>query len=268
MGACGTAGDLRGTVAVVRLWEVTPVRFRPPRPSADPLLAAAEAAEALFTAGRYEPASEAFAACIGQHQAALPQHLDDIAFNGRIGGLLNNLGLCLDRLQRYDEAVEVLQAAVAVFDGLSRLDDPDRWRPFIAGTLQTLAGALGKSGRHDRALTVSREAVELRRAGPGGGYDDPELAKALRMFALVRGLARTELGDAEQALDEALRVHMAVLSARAEDGYVEEIYTTYGAMALIFREQGRDDEARVLTDLARSRHLDGLPATIRAQRSR
>lgn len=244
------------------------MRIRRPRPAADPLLAAAEAAEALFAAGRYAPASDAFAACIGQHQAELPRHLDDVAFNGRIGGLLNNLGLCLDRLQRYDEAVEVLQAAVAVFDGLSRVDGPDRWRPFIAGTLQTLAGVLSKSGRHDRALTVSREAVELRRAGPGGGYDDPELATALRMFALVRGLAREELGDAEQALTEAVAVHTAVLSARAEDGYVEEIYTTYGAQALIFREQGRYEEAGRLTELARSRHLDGLPAMIRAQRVR
>jgi hypothetical protein len=85
------------------------MRFRRSRPPGDPLLAAAEAAEALFAAGRYAEASAAFAACVRDHQAALPQRLDDVAFNGRIGGLLNNLGLSLLRQQRAGEAIEVLQ---------------------------------------------------------------------------------------------------------------------------------------------------------------
>ena len=231
-----------------------PVRFRRPRPARDPLVEAAEAAEALFAAGRYEQARTAFATCIRDHQAQLPAHLDDPAFNGRIGGLLNNLGLTLLRMHRAGEAVEVLQAAVAVFDGLARLDDPDRWRPRAAGSLQTLASALAQNGQRDRALTVSREAVELRRLGP---YD-LDLARALRMFATVRAAAGAELDEALSAMDEAMAVHLTLLQ-RTGRAALDELYTTELAMAAVLERLGRSADAARVAAQARSRHLDGLP---------
>lgn len=195
----------------------------------------------------------AFAACIADHRAALPGHLDDVEFNARIGGLLNNLGLTLTRLHRYGEAVDILQGAVAVFDGLARLDDPARWRPYQAGTLQTLAQALLNGGEPDRALTVSREAVELRRQGT---YD-ADRARSLRMFALVRAAARIELAEALAALDEAMAVHLTMLSAEGET-VLPEHYTTEEAQASVLARMGRAAEAERVAFLARSRHLDGV----------
>lgn len=234
------------------------MRLRRTREPDDPLPAAAEAAEALFAAGRYEQARAAFTACIADHQAALPDHLDDIPFNARIGGLLNNLGLTLNRLRRFPEAAQVLEGAVAVYDGLGRLDDAARWRPYLAGSLQTLAQALVLGGQPDRALTVSREAVELRRLGPL----DLDRAKALRMFALVRVGAGTELEKALSALDEAMSVHMTLIGEQGGSA-LDELYTTELAQASVLEAMGRTDQAARVAHLARSRHLDGVDRAVR-----
>ena len=224
----------------------------------DPLLAAAETAEALFAAGRYEQARAAFTACIADHQAALPDHLNDILFNARIGGLLNHLGLTLNRLRRFPEAAEIMEGAVAVYDGLVRLDDAARWRPYMAGSLQTLAQALLLGGQPNRALTISREAVELRRQSPV----DLDQAKALRMFALVRAGAGAELEEALSALDDAMSVHMTLLTRQGESA-LDELYTTELAQASVLERMGKTAQGARVAQLARSRHLDGISQAMR-----
>jgi tetratricopeptide (TPR) repeat protein len=234
----------------------------------DRQLRAAAEAEASFRAGDYERARAAFVTVIAEYQQELQARPDDLEVNAQIAGQLNNLGLCLSRLRRYGEAVDVLDGAATIFEALGEHDDPARWRPLLAGTLQSLAGALGEVGRWDRALGASRRAVELRRAGPRKGSADPDLARALRMFALVRARAGSELDEAEQALGDAMAVHMTVLGEQAADDYVDEVYATEMAQSLVLGQQGRHEEAARVADGARARHLDGLPAMIRAQRSR
>lgn len=85
------------------------------------------------------------------------------------------------------------------------------------------------------------------------------------MFAHVRAAANTELDKAQAALTDATAIHMSVISAHPDEAYVEEIYTTYQVQALVLQRLGRLEEANRLVDLARSRHLDGLPALLRAQ---
>ncbi len=63
--------------------------------------------------------------------------------------------------------------------------DPATWGPSLAAVQEALAGASGDTGRGPEALTVSRQAVELRRAA-GAPHD---VAVALRVFAQVRAAA-------------------------------------------------------------------------------
>jgi tetratricopeptide (TPR) repeat protein len=140
---------------------------------------------------------------------------------------LNGLGRCLNRLRRFDEASAVLQEAVA----------------------------------------VSRRAVDLRRAGATCGRVDTDLARALRMFALVRANVGTELDEAQKALDDAMAAHMAALAATPSEEHLAETYATELAQAQLLARQGKHVEAARVADLARSGHLDGLLDLLRAQRS-
>lgn len=225
------------------------------------LLADAEAAEKLFRAGKFERARVAFVASVAAHQAVLPERMDDLEFNARIGGLLNNLGLTLSRLRRYPEAAQVLDGAVAIFDGLVNIDDPVRWRPFLAGSLQSLAAALTASGQSDRALTVSREAVELRRHGP----PDADQAKAMRMFALVRVGLGVELEEALLVLGDAMAAHLSVLNRTPDEAYLPEIYLTELAQSQVLERLGRTEDGARVASLARSDHLAELPEMLRNQ---
>lgn len=116
----------------------------------------------------------------------------------------------------------------------------------------------------DEAVRASRRAVELRRAGDP---TDPDLARTLRTFALVRANVGVELDEAQQVLHEALALHMAGLAAAPSDEQLGETYATELAQAQLLARQGRHVEAARVADLARSGHLDELMDMLRAQRS-
>jgi tetratricopeptide (TPR) repeat protein len=216
-------------------------------------------AESLFRSGQYEAARAAFVAVIGEYRRILQSRPADLEVNVQIAGALNNLGLCLGKLRRYDEAAEVLQAAATIFEGLCEHDTPEKWRPFLAGTLQSLAGAWGDGMRYERALPVSRRAVELRRTCSRG----PDLARTLRMFAHVRAGAGTELTEAMTVVEEALALYLTALTSTGDAAYLDEVYTTQLVQSLLLSRQGHYDAARRVADSARSRSLDGVPSMLR-----
>jgi tetratricopeptide (TPR) repeat protein len=229
------------------------------------LVERATAAEVLFQAGRYEQARQGFVAVVGEYEELHAQRPDDLELNVQLAGQLNNLGLCLGRLRLFAESVEVLDRSATIFDGLRDQDGP-QWTPYLAGTLQSLAGALGELGRWPRALAVSRRAVDLRReAIPPGELHD--LAVTLRMFAHVRAVAGDELDEAMEAINEAQALHMTVLTKDPQPAYVQQIYTTELVMAQILARQGETEAAERVAHGARTGHLDALPAILLAQRN-
>jgi tetratricopeptide (TPR) repeat protein len=150
-------------------------------------------------------------------------------------------------------------------------DDPELTE-LLAARLHGVAVSLEKLRRfdeltdvQDEAVRTSRRAVELRR-GSGTGGGDPDLARALRTFGLVRAHAGVELDEAERALTDAMAVHMAVLTATPSQEHLDETYETELAQAQLLARQGKHVEAARAADLARSGHLDGLLDMLRAQR--
>jgi tetratricopeptide (TPR) repeat protein len=150
-------------------------------------------------------------------------------------------------------------------------DDPEITE-LLAARLHGLGLSLEKLRRFDElpavqeeAVRTSRRAVELRRAAGTGGAD-PELARALRTFGLVRAHAGVELDEAQQALSDAVAVHMAVLTASPSEEHLAETYATELAQAQLLARQGRHVEAARTAELARAGHLDGLLDMLRAQR--
>jgi tetratricopeptide (TPR) repeat protein len=109
---------------------------------------------------------------------------------------------------RYELAREGFSAVVEAYrqEQQDRPDDPESADQLATG-LNGLGRCLNRLRRFDEAsaileeaVAVSRRAVELRRAG---GPVDSDLARSLRMFALVRANAGTELDEAQKALDDA-----------------------------------------------------------------
>jgi tetratricopeptide (TPR) repeat protein len=151
-------------------------------------------------------------------------------------------------------------------------DDPEI-TDLLAARLDDLAVSLEKLRRFDELVAVqeeavraSRRAVELRRADGIGGAD-PELARTLRTFGVVRAHAGVELDEAEQALSDAMAVHMAVLTASPSEEHLAETYATELVRAQLLARQGKHVEAARAAELARAGHLDGLLDLLRTQRS-
>jgi hypothetical protein len=151
-------------------------------------------------------------------------------------------------------------------------DDPEV-ADLLAARLDGLGVSLEKLRRfdelpdvHAEAVETSRRAVELHCAVGTGGAD-PDLARALRTFGLVRAHAGVELDEAEQALTDAMAVHMAVLTAAPSQEHLDETYATELAQAQLLARRGKHVEAARAAELARSGHLDDLLDMLRAQRS-
>ena len=110
---------------------------------------------------------------------------------------------CSEQLAERPEDVDLTARLAAGLNGLSLC-------------LEKLRLADDATAVRDRAVDTSRRAVELRRAARDG-TPDPGMARTLRIFALVRANAGVELDEADAALNEALALHMAALTATASD---------------------------------------------------
>ena len=197
---------------------------RPPDRSRDEQLAdRMTAAEAAYSADRFELARAEYDVVVAEYRQQLAEEPDDVDATDMLAAALNGLGLCLEKLRFFDEASQVL----------------------------------------DEAVHTSRRAVELRRAGDPA---DPDLARTLRTFALVRANVGVELDEAERACSDALALHMAALAASPDKEQLAETYATELAQAQLLARKGRHVEAARVADLARSGHLDGLLDLLRAQR--
>ena len=173
---------------------------------------------------------------------------------------------------RYELARSEYEVVVAAFRGrlAEQPDDVDATDMLAAG-LNGLGLCLEKLRFFDEATAVldeavrtSRRAVDLRRATAGSA--DPDLARTLRTFALVRANVGVELDEAAKALDDALAVHMAALAAAPSAELLDETYATELAQAQLLARQGKHVQAARVADLARSGHLDELVDMLRAQR--
>ena len=166
--------------------------------------------------------------------------------NAHLAAQLHNLGLCLGKLKRYDEAVEVLDSSVVIFTTLHD-DEPATWAGYLAGAQQSLAGALAEVEHWPRALELSREAVTLRRTVPepvtATDASPHQLVVALRLFAHVRAWANAELDEALEALTEALTLQLAALTSEPQTSYLQEIYITELVQSELLQKLERVDAA-------------------------
>ena len=145
--------------------------------------------------------------------------------------LSSHLAFALNRLGRPAEAEAVLVPIVASLRG-----DDDAERVLLLDALGTLSSALGDQGRHDEAIAMQREAVDV--AEKLYGKDNPVITDSLNT------LART-LNNAGR-LPEAITVMERTVTLdrlNAVDGKNPQLASALCNLAVLEIKQERDDEA-------------------------
>jgi tetratricopeptide (TPR) repeat protein len=202
----------------------------------------------LFEAGFYADALVLFQESADRYRAEAARY--PARFEVALASDLNNVGLCLSHLRRYDEAVGVLQEAARICEWYWQ--DDKRLSAFYAAVLASLATALGELGHYQQAMEITNHVVLLRRASrlPGSPEIDPELARALRQFAEVRARAGVELDAALAAVTEAVTLYEQLVRVSPQT-FVGGLCAGYGILADVLAGLGRHgDAARVRAGLA------------------
>jgi tetratricopeptide (TPR) repeat protein len=201
----------------------------------------------LFEAGCYVDALVLFqesAHWYRQQAARYPARFEVV-----LAGELNNVGLCLGHLGRYEEAASAFREAARICEWYWQ--DDQRLTAFYAAVLTSLAAVLGELGHYQQAMDITHHVVLLRRAStePGSVAVDPELAKGLRQFAQVRARAGLELDAALPAATEAVTIYEQLVRASPQN-FVGGLHATYQVLAGVLDGLGRHhDAARVRAGL-------------------
>lgn len=202
-------------------------------------------AEQLFESGRYDDALAEFEQSAAGYRQQVGR--DPYRFDLLLAGELNNVGMCLGKLRRYEQALTVFEEAAAIWERYWQTDKD--LSPFYAATLASLASVLAELGRYRQAVEITERLVPLRRAAtePGPLQIDPELANGLRLFARARTLAGLDLERALPAATEALTIyrHLAEVSPQAFTG---ELHLAYEIFAAALEAVGRTADAAEVRD--------------------
>ena len=159
---------------------------------------------------------------------------------------LENLGLRLSMLGRWEDAVMASTEAVALY---RRLADTNRteFEPDLAGSLNNLSVLLSDLGLHRDALAATTQAVDIRRrlAAVNPTAYEPGLAMALNNHSVVlSNLGRRH--DAVAASNQAVEVYrrLAATNPRAFEPHLARALTNLGAD---LSDLGRSQNALTVT---------------------
>jgi tetratricopeptide (TPR) repeat protein len=177
---------------------------------------------------------------------------------------LENLGLRLSMLGRWEDAVMATTEAVALY---RRLADTNRteFEPDLAGSLNNLSVLLSDLGLHRDALAATTQAVDIRRrlAAVNPTAYEPGLAMALNNHSVVlSNLGRRH--DAVAASNQAVEVYrrLAATNPRAFEPHLARALTNLGAD---LSDLGRSQHA--LTVTAEAVDIHRRPAAAHLRRS-
>ncbi len=176
--------------------------------------------------------------CVAVHRDQWPD-LDDEQTNVR-AGLLNNLGLRLNAVGRFEDALEATREAVGLRRRLAE-QNPEVYSQDLALNLHNLGGDFSAVGRHEDALEATQEAVDVRRRlaeeGPAAVAD---LARSLHNLGNDLGA----LGRHQGALGVLLEAVERYRELRGKaDGILPELARSLTALGSELSALDRHEEA-------------------------
>jgi len=200
--------------------------------------------ERLVQLGKYQEAVPILKESMRLHRSIGVEHPSAVA----LAATLNNLGLCLGRLHQHTLAVGVLgearQLCEPLWKAASEIEDLRLLMVRILGALSHSHAVLGE---FQAALPVTELLVQLERSllTPDEAVLDFDLAKDLRLFALVRARVGVDGHHANAAISESLLIFQALVRENA-GRYARELVTTYDVFVEVLEMLGRQQDAAVV----------------------
>jgi tetratricopeptide (TPR) repeat protein len=133
-----------------------------------------------------------------------------ILYYPQVASSLNNLGVVLEAMGRYEEALDALHQCHAIQLQLLAADHPD-----VAATLNNLGKVLHRAAQHEAAVDTLRQALRIRQRSFGPAH--PKVAETLNILAVVLDDVG-QYDEAEALCRAALAIRTAVVDAAATQG--------------------------------------------------
>jgi len=147
--------------------------------------------------------------------------------------LLNQTGLYLSDIARYQEAKNLYNQALSIFDSALEHNHPD-----TAACLNNLATIYDNQCRYTEAEPLHLRALEIRERILGGL--DPAVSQSLNNLAL-HYKARKNFSKAESLFKRSIEINEGIL-----EGFDRELAAPIGNLAILYDEQKRYEEAERL----------------------
>jgi tetratricopeptide (TPR) repeat protein len=163
--------------------------------------------------------------------------------------VLANLGNCLSKVGRFDEALAAAEKAEEIQRGLAE-KQPDAYTADWATSVGNLGNCLSKVGRFDEALAAAEKAEEIRR---GLAEKQPYAYTANWATSLGNlGGHLRELGRFDEALAAAKKAEeiQRGLAEKQPDAYTADWATSLANLGTLLRNVGRFDEALAAAEKA------------------
>ncbi len=154
---------------------------------------------------------------------------------------LNNLSVRLAELGHREEALTVIEEAVAIYRDLAGTR-PDAFLPNLADSLNNLSVLFSNLGRLEEGLAVIEEAVAIYRDLAAARPDAflPDLAMSLNnVSVLLSNLRRLEEGLA--VIEEAVAIYRDLAAARL-DVFLPDLAMSLNTLSIRFSYLGRHEE--------------------------
>lgn len=171
---------------------------------------------------------------------------------------LRSLGLLRWHQERHEEAVDLVERALAMDRQLGHQES-------VIGNLSNLGSLYKGMGRYDRALEYLRQALDLER---NIERRDAGLVVKESYILHTMGEVYSAMGDHDRALEYLERARDCITRTSSTRYNVVQLHFHLIAIARLFLEEGRLDEALELyeesVELTRkTRHLEGLSTSLR-----
>ncbi|MFE2927198.1 tetratricopeptide repeat protein [Streptomyces goshikiensis] len=212
-----------------------------------------------WLAGFHDEACESAETAVTQWRDAVT---DDAAHEPGLARSLNNLGICLSGMGRWDEALARTDQAVEIYERWARRS-PEDHEPALAAALSNRGVRLSELGRRREALAATEQAVRIRRQlhDRDAAVHGPDLAQSLNNLGEDLWEAG-RFGEAVEATEQAVEIYRALSESEALD-YEPDLARSLANLGSHIADEGRPAEGlSILRDaVALYRRLsEGNPA--------
>jgi tetratricopeptide (TPR) repeat protein len=166
---------------------------------------------------------------------------------------LNNFGILLRKVGERDDAFDLFQRALDIFENIYERNHAD-----VAQSINNVAEVLCDMGKIDEALKLHEEALAIRKSWfEGDHYQENQAALAQSFDNVGKGLCQQgRLDEALEMHEQALNIYLKLYRHGMGKPYAMDAARSVGNVAIVKHQQKELDEALKLHQKALSMRKD------------